>query len=346
MNLLYIYIEFCNKKGAKSPYRGLDSIELNFGAKSKFRYQNGQLCQELRSHPLAEGFWGRNIYNVSTLTGDNGVGKTTIMHYIMHLLWQIYEGKIIATDRGILLLQYQGEQIAIVLRGIGDEKFDVLCNDLNMIKIPLDYCENYHNDKLSTLINKSKIIYVTNTLNSNDYSHVEESNDNMFSMRQNQSKSVWYHMRYQFIYNCSICGRMLSDYMNNFEMEEKQPIKSLAMTDLLNDFFQYEFYKQIKYVFDKRQNAILKDLKKEETLVPVPQTLFISLQKIWIGPYEEKEDEHSGQSDRWEKAMFPNDYAEILEWKKKLQAGSIDETQFFKKLLSYELCYGCTVSFF
>ena len=71
MRILYAYTEFRNQKGQPSPCRGFEHFEINLGKRLFFHYEDGTLHVTHRDAILPEGFWGKNIYNVTTLAGDN-----------------------------------------------------------------------------------------------------------------------------------------------------------------------------------------------------------------------------------------------------------------------------------
>ena len=67
MRILYAYTEFRNQKGQPSPCRGFEHFEINLG---------------------------KNIYNVTTLAGDNGSGKTTILNCVIGLMLSDYRNDV------------------------------------------------------------------------------------------------------------------------------------------------------------------------------------------------------------------------------------------------------------
>ena len=105
MRILYAYIEFRNEKGQPSPCRGFEHFEINLGKRLFFHYEDGTLHVTHRDAILPEGFWGKNIYNVTTLAGDNGSGKTTILNCVIELMRQTWHGRSESVNRSILVLE-------------------------------------------------------------------------------------------------------------------------------------------------------------------------------------------------------------------------------------------------
>ena len=113
MRILYAYTEFRNQKGQPSPCRGFEHFEINLGKRLFFHYEDGTLHVTHRDAILPEGFWGKNIYNVTTLAGDNGSGKTTILNCVIELMRQTWHGRSESVNRSILVLE-DGERLAAV----------------------------------------------------------------------------------------------------------------------------------------------------------------------------------------------------------------------------------------
>ena len=257
MRLLFVYVEFLNQNGEKEPYRGFPHLSVNFSTDRSFSYKDGSLTVEQLDRPLPPDFFGERIYNVTTFVGDNGVGKTTILHYLINLLQQFYKGKYSGNDRGLIVVE-DGEKTYVL-------EFNKT-RPLPLMSIPKE-CEYTSIKNRKNLFSHTKLIYLSNTLTHSDLKLVREQ-----PVKKNAQSIKSYHFRYDFLYNCSTSSLMVENCQND-------SIKQLqSAQEYLDCFFSYEQYKQIKYVFDKQQHAILKELREKKYPVPVPDKLIIELQ--------------------------------------------------------------------
>ena len=90
MKLLYFYFDFTRNGKNPQGYRGYTICELNFG--TSYRYHIESPASENAPYRLAQTewldgekiepvFWGdKRIYNISALVGDNGAGKSMLIH--------------------------------------------------------------------------------------------------------------------------------------------------------------------------------------------------------------------------------------------------------------------------
>ena len=117
MRLLYWYTQFLNSNGSERQYRGLTHFEINLCTTDQFKYdpeQNEIICMPLDA-PLQSDFWGKKIYNLNVLTGNNGSGKTTIMNYIMDTLNELYCRTLKKDDKTIIILEIDNIRYAVIL---------------------------------------------------------------------------------------------------------------------------------------------------------------------------------------------------------------------------------------
>ena len=256
MKLLYCYILFLDEKGEKRAYRGMEHVELNLSATDKFTYDitNNSFQREDRKAPLPDHFWAddntaleyQNLYNVNVIAGQNGSGKTTAMRCVMNLLdffhgaardsrWQ--ESAEISRHRALLLLEEDGTQYLLdyaprVWTGkgkISTEGFHVPPQVLSFKGWDTFALKRETVVKeMTEFLRKTKVIYLSNTLTQYDYErHLGEETG---------------RRRDAFIYDASIGASISQD---------------------VAQYFPYEVYNQVQYVFDPEQDELRKELKKQ-----------------------------------------------------------------------------------
>ena len=269
MRLLFAYTEFLDRDGKKSSHRGLSHLSLNFSTDRRFSYQGNTLTMTQMTQleppipPIPPNFFGNRIYNVTTFVGDNGAGKTTILHYLIDLLRQFYEGQYRGSDRGLLVVEDQ-ERTYLLKYGECPLHLDHIPDGVECVNL---------GEESNKLLSSTKLIYLANTLTPSDLTlmgHRPEKTDNQYVNL--------FHFRHEFLYNCSTVSLMVENCKNDSENISEKPIS--PATDYLNCFFNYEQYKQVKYVFDKRQYGILEELHGKGHPVPVPKKLIVELQRM------------------------------------------------------------------
>lgn len=258
MKLLYCHVEFLDTNGNKKEFRGLEQIDLNLSATRVFSYDGheGILCKRLRDKPLPENFWANgdtetNLYNVNVVAGKNGSGKSTVINYVIDLLYYIYldfgrqETNIPPSARfdvepnyNLLAFEENGLLYVVELLPVGStrkklEKCQVCeCNGEKWDDATAQFIQGKKDNSKATkkfkkLFKATKIIYMMNNPTQRDY----ERNLN----RQEGG------LRSYFIYDCSL-GAYLGGGMAQF--------------------FPYEVYKQVRYLFDPNQIGIRKEIEK------------------------------------------------------------------------------------
>ena len=203
--------------------------------------------------PLQKGFWGDKIYNLNVLTGNNGSGKTTIMNYIMDTLNELYCRKLKKEDKTVLILEIDNIRFAIILSGQFAPEIKVP-NGIGVYYFLTGSLPAKH--EILDVIDKTKIIYLANTLNESDDQRV-------------RNYEFPRHVRQHFIYDCSTSGVM--------RFNEQDDCNSDKTKDLLLTYFTNEHYKQVKFVCDRKQYSNLIELRKARKPVPIPDSLLISL---------------------------------------------------------------------
>ncbi len=245
MQLIYLYID---------GYCSFHEAEFNFSQDLKLHYNTETFTFEISdTHSrLSEQFWGKNISNLSVVVGNNGTGKTSLMQYIIDIFLEAHGGRS-ASGQGILLFaerkmlygyfshSWQKQQIGIALES-RQYKF------VQLLNLP----------EVRSILGKTKMIYLSNALSMRD------------SLR-----GQWYNgNRFAPLYDCSLGYLLLSDIEKDINQNLRQGPMGGSETE---GYFLYEQYKQIKFVFDKKQHQICKNIKADKYPVPVPERLYIDL---------------------------------------------------------------------
>ena len=288
MKLLYFYMKFLDDQGEAKPFRGLNEIELNLSAQDLFHYdsKNNRLERKRRTTPLPENFWVNEavkdldtpghdpskITNVNVIAGENGSGKSTVIQILIDLLDALY-GTLTSRDRRPLsyhdprphrfLLLLEGEtgqtkkdkhplvwylmdyspqttqqnsarlDNSYYKEGIKHLTFSfydwsALYADAKSIEWKEKEQDLRARDEIKKLLTKTKVVYMTNTLNQRDFA-------------RHTSQEANQRLRDFFVYDCSLGATVGPD---------------------IAQFFPYEVYKQVKYIFDKGQHELLKRIEK------------------------------------------------------------------------------------
>ena len=276
MRLLYCYVHFLNENGKAVPYRGLKKIEFNFSAADRFsyNYETNTLIRRGRRSPLPDNFWSdklsqdaeTNIYNINVISGGNGSGKTTSIHYLIELLDSLHaavdpsvtdsgrkERNGVSGNRVLLLLEEMGKQYLIDYTPFkeaqsGDLQAEGFPDDGLHIIHCKSWCDFSENPKeaaeaISALL-KTKLIYLTNTLSQQDYerSRGEENR----------------RLRDYFVYDVSL--------------------GSIIGQDIAR-YFPYEVYKQVCYIFDRTQVEKRLSCRERIPELVMPHTLCLHLRQ-------------------------------------------------------------------
>jgi len=330
-------MEFCDNQGKPVFYRGFDHFEVDIGREYAICYEDEKLHILDAELILPEAFWGGNIYNITTLAGDNGSGKSTIMNCVMELLQQIYDGRITNFNKSILVIEDEGRLATLFMPGKGIDQLKIIGQETELYT--LRAFETLSLGWVADAIQRTKMIYLTNTLNEEDYQRG----------RVGYGESHWKlkrytHARNQFLYDCSTCGLMLSDYRNDID---RQRHLGQNGEDWLSVFFAYEQYKQVKYVFDKKQNAILRRLKAQGYQVPVPNQMYVNMIpanfNLVFAP--ESESLSFKARTREKSTMFPRAAERMEIWEKQIKnREAVKESDFFTDVLLYGLGCNCVLS--
>ncbi|MBQ1818154.1 MAG: hypothetical protein II124_05915, partial [Clostridia bacterium] len=261
MKLLYCHVDFYNKAGESGDFRRLHDIDLNLSSTHVFSYdsKNNALSASPRKTPLPENFWANgeektNLYNINVVAGSNGSGKSTIINYLIDLLYYIYldygaettnipdSARFdVSPNHNLMVFEEAKKLYVLDLEPSGKKKQSrVKClfdgkDKLSPLPEGIEACAVIHGrrDKsraanaFNKCINGMKVIYMMNNPTQRDY----ERN------LQRQSGGL----RSYFVYDCSLGANLGGGTAQ---------------------FFPYEVYKQVRYLFDGNQMKIRNNVRK------------------------------------------------------------------------------------
>ena len=250
MRILYWYTRFLTDKKEQGNYRGLNSFELNLSTKERFRFDGETrvfTCNALEP-PLPDKFWGASpLYNFNALIGENGSGKTAIMHYMIKVLHNLHDRKNEGWDETLILLENGSEKHLLHL-----------CPFVEECALSPSSCDRvtYHllkpgglYDDVLGLLDSFKLIYHTNTLTLSD------------SERAKGLQSAA-HRRHHYVFDCSTSALMhASPYDTVRGSTDLDSVRNNADQTQLHRFFQNEFLHQIVFFTNKKLYKAIKGLK-------------------------------------------------------------------------------------
>lgn len=245
MQLIYLYIDgYCNFR--RTEFNFTQDLYIHFDA------DENVLETSYRDTGIPKGFWGKNINNLSVVIGNNGAGKTSLMQYLMDIFLEAHGGHK-AEGQGIVIFG-EGKQLYGYYNRNWEEKPISRPAESNRIR-PVKWLEQVNAE---SELGKTKIIYLTNALSVRD-----------------TRRALWYNGdRFAPLYDCSMGNLVVS----NIERDMNKNLRKGPMGDSETEaYFLYEQYKQIKFVFDRRQNQLCNELKEKKLPVPVPKVLYVDL---------------------------------------------------------------------
>ena len=254
MRLLYWFTRFLDGNGNNTqPYHGLREFELNLSTHMEYHYnpETHLFSEKPYSAPLPDRFWGDPLlYNLNVIVGNNGAGKTTVIHTIMNTLQELYHRKIDSRNESVLLLEGK-KTVLLHLTGTLPNPARIQTRFSQLRFAPGEITAN---ENVLDEIDCTKIIYITNTLSELDDERAKNADKRS-------------HARDCFIYDCSLSGTIRHNANDDCYQQ----------ADLMHAYFVNEYYKQVKLVCDQTQHAHLSVLRESGLPVPVPEKLTITI---------------------------------------------------------------------
>lgn len=294
MKLLYIYFDFTQNGTNQEGYRGHKTCELNFGTQSIFHMEPPiqdrpayLLIREERAgcEKIVPGFWGsERIYNISAIVGDNGSGKSMLIHEIIRCLMTSFHEHV--TFEKMEEPQYP---FVFVTESVNGELYvatfhmdpEVSGFPEEWKRIALPIAENNRQAEIFNwginpqklgeeygILRQCKIIYFSNAITiadkiQNDYwSYSTVIDRNGYSTNSQYISPM---------YDCSLITDMS-------EAAKTSNAERNTVSDHLETYFNFRSYQEARYVFDRHQRKKLLDLRDKYHLpVPLPKLLKLTI---------------------------------------------------------------------
>lgn len=266
MKLLYAYFDYGSSEAAGGG-RGLGEQSLNFSTEYDFTVEKEPLAGSNGSRYLLSRnrkpeeeripvrFWGDRIYNVSTLVGRNGTGKSTLLHSLIKTLVDGLDPEI----PFLVVLQKTDRSEPFVYSNISNVRFQ---EDSGLERS--QFCRDY-----PEALQRAKIMLIDNTLS--------VSSMDLMQKDYEQSKGLRSTIRSGGSYR-QFCNKSLSasiQYSN--DISEARRNSSTAFTVLANHF-QYESFQEIRTLFDLSLWELMEKLRTQGHSVPNPRYLYVSVE--------------------------------------------------------------------
>lgn len=278
MKLVYIYFDFTIDGNNPKGYRGYQKCGLNFGTDYYFEMtESNDDCSdyELRCTPrpvgerIEPGFWGgEHLYNISALVGDNGAGKSTIIHEIIRCLL------------GCSLDCNTRNSLFAILMQDSDGEYYLAHSLSKPIKVSIDAADktnldagllrlNNPSNQRHSILNCVKLIYFSNALTLSDKRLYDDYTKPYFDSYYRQDEP-WNSQYTCPLYNCSLVADIVEAMKTSGSVES-------SISQHLEGYFNFRSYQEARYVFDRNQRKILLEMK-EECGFPVPLPSSLTLQ--------------------------------------------------------------------
>ena len=68
-------------------YRNLHNVDMTFDSRYDFSLDRKRNVLSIEKRKgVADGFWGKNVYSLTAIVGNNGAGKSTALRFILEAL--------------------------------------------------------------------------------------------------------------------------------------------------------------------------------------------------------------------------------------------------------------------
>ncbi len=277
MKILFAYFDFTACYQQSSALHELGECSLNFS--TEYNYSINKTI-DLSSHTclyslsrqkkpdgecIPSGFWGKQFYNISAIVGNNGSGKSTVLHNIM---------------RSIVYGLNPYAPFLLVLEASDSDRTYVFCNDSKLFVCDKDLSLPIQNEYPKDLM-KAKCMLLDNTLSlsslqlTNEYNNCPEiKTDKYWDFSPAWGKQL---------YNRSLYASI--QYSNKKAIPSEKGSESVSVDDIISNYFSYESFQSIQFLFDPYHQWMLKTLEQQGHPVPKTKHLYVFLSDTLTTPF-------------------------------------------------------------
>ena len=290
MKLLYFYFDFTQDGAVPEGYRGYTTCELNFGREFQYHLESSNADNRVylfvqnercSGEKIVPGFWGDNrIYNISALVGNNGAGKSMLIHEMIRCMMCSFHERIafenleeppypfaffVEDEDGSRSLVYSRMNIISA-----NPECDLALLPLNRAKQRFFNCglDPQKPRKEYGVLRKTKMIYFSNAISLSD--KIQYDYWNFFETRTTGG----YYINTQYfcpLYDCSLTADMS-------EAVKISHAKDDTLANHLDTYFNFKSYQEARYVFDRNQRQILLELRSKHHLpIPFPKQIRLTV---------------------------------------------------------------------
>lgn len=261
MKILFAYFDFTARTNLPFSFHLHEECALNFSTSYNYMVtKKGEACQYIISRKekpsnecLPDNFWGDRIYNVTAIVGDNGSGKSTILHSIIKTV-------IMGLDPGVPFL--------LILQPTHSDQPYLYCSDPHAFTWngPESYC--VHKEYPDGLM-KTKSMLLDNTLSLSSYQLSHEYHSKM--QQYNAQYGLNLEWQKQF-YNKSLYASI--QFSNDVSIYNvKSSINPVS--DVMSIHFSYESFQETRFLFDRYHQEVLTELENQGYPIPRPKSVTV-----------------------------------------------------------------------
>lgn len=292
MKLLYFYFDFTQDGAVPEGYRGYTTCELNFGREFQYHLESSNADNRVylfvqnercSGEKIEPGFWGDNrIYNISALVGNNGAGKSMLIHEMIRCMMCSFHERIafenleeppypfaffVEDEDGSRSLVYSRMNI---ISANPECDLALLPLNLNRAKQRFFNCglDPQKPRKEYGILRKTKMIYFSNAITSSDKTQYDYWNYFESSTYGDYKVNTQY---FSPLYDCSLIADMS-------EAVKISHAKVDTLANHLDTYFNFKSYQEVRYVFDRNQRQILLELRSKHHLpIPFPKQIRLTV---------------------------------------------------------------------
>ena len=275
MKLEFAYFDFTNADQSKNAYRGLGECALNFSTTHDYSVKWDEekrsymiTCAEKpKNNRIPKDFWGNDIYNITALVGDNGSGKSTILHNLIRCLLQAMDGNEVKLRPSFpFCIIYLDES----------DKPHSYCDKSSKFS-GLDFVGNI---EYPGCFQKLKCMLIDNTitLSSSKFDNLVYKFCPRVSSDNNHDYSA-FEQKHQ-LFNKSLAASIRSNCYLSTMKDDGNTYRNSNVVQYLNTHLNYESYQELRFILNRKNYEMLEELRNDGYHVPVPDEVDIYIYSL------------------------------------------------------------------